>query len=108
MSVISIVTNPVGEAAATIGGPLLQLAGDEADRHDAEALGRLQQPLAGALAGGVVLEPHLPEAGQRVADVGRIVDRQAAAIPSSIDVGEGAVGQSGALGRVQAGHGGRR
>ena len=65
----------------------LQLAGDEPDRHDAEALGSLEQPLARPLAGRVVLERDLPEAGEGVADVGGVVDRQA---PSAmgVDVGE--------------------
>ena len=81
----------------------MQLAGDESDRHDAEALGGLEQPLAGALAGGVALEADLAEAGKRVADVGRIVDRQAPAT-LRVDVREGAVGQPGALGRFEAGH----
>ncbi|MEJ7583079.1 MAG: hypothetical protein WKF43_03130 [Acidimicrobiales bacterium] len=53
----------------------LQLSGDEADGHDLVLLGCVQQSRAGALAGGLVLKRRLAEAGQRVADVGRIVDR---------------------------------
>ena len=39
-------------------------------------LAALQEPGAGPLAGRLVLEGDLAEAGQRVADVGRVVDRQ--------------------------------
>ncbi len=106
MSVISIVTKPDGSRAAP---PLaeprrLELARDEADRHDAEPLGRLQQPLAGELPGGVVLEIDLPEPRQSVADMGGVVDRQAA--PAlRVDVRKGPVRKAGTFVRLQASHG---
>ena len=82
----------------------LQLAGDEPDRHDLVLLGRLQQPGPGPVPGRLVLERDLAEAGQRVADVGGVVDRQPS--PSTrVDVGERPVGQAGALRRTEAGHG---
>ena len=81
----------------------LQLAGDEPDRNDAEALGRLQQTGAGLLACRLVLEHDLVEAGQGVADVGGVVDRQTPAA-ARVDVGEGGGRQLGAIGRLEPGH----
>ena len=107
MSVNSMVTNPDGRccgspppAELTLG---LQLAGDEPDGDDAETLGGLQQPGAGLLPGRFVLERHLVEAGQRIAHVGGVVDRQAAP-PAGIDVGEGGRRQLGAIGGPELWH----
>ena len=70
----------------------LQLGADESDRNDAVLLGRPQQAHPGAIAGGVVLERHLAEAGKRVSHMRSIVDGQAPA-PVRRDVGERAVGE---------------
>jgi hypothetical protein len=58
--------------------PLLgsQLAGDEPDRHDAVLLGRVQQPPARAVPGGVVLEGDLVEPGEGIPHVRLVIDRQ--------------------------------
>ena len=59
------------------------------------------------LPGRVVLELDLAEAGEGVADVGGVVDRQAP--PTlGVDVGEGPIGQAGTLARLEAGHAARR
>jgi hypothetical protein len=64
-----------------------QLPGDEPDRDDAVAPGRVEQPGPRPVPGRLVLEDHLVEAGQGVPNVCRVVDRQA---PPAfrIDVGE--------------------
>jgi hypothetical protein len=86
-------------------GLRLELRVDEADRHDAVPLGRAQQPAARAVAGRVVLEGDLVEPGEGVADVRRVVDREA---PPAlrVDVREGAVGKPRALLGAERGHGG--
>ncbi len=81
----------------------LQLAGDEPDGHDAEALGRLQQTRPGPLPGRFILEDDLVEAGKGVADVGGIVDRQPLAA-ALVDVGEGGGRQLGTVGGVEPWH----
>ena len=81
-SVSNIVTKPSGSCDRFAGERLaeltfgLQLTGDEPDRHDPVLLGGVQQPLAGALPGALVLEPDLTEASEGVADMGLVVDRQ--------------------------------
>ena len=52
-----------------------QLAGDEPDGQDAVLLRGVQQSLAGALPGVVVLEGDLIEPGERILHVGLVVDR---------------------------------
>ena len=81
----------------------LQLAGDEADGHDAEALGRLEQPGPRLLPGVFVLEHDLVETGEGVADMGGVVDRQPLAAPL-IDVGEGARRKLGPIGGLEPCH----
>ena len=81
----------------------LQLAGDEADRHDAVLLRRVQEPGARALAGGVVLEADLAEPGERVPDVRLVVDRQPPPA-ARVDIGEGAGGELGPLAGDQSRH----
>ena len=81
----------------------LELTGDEADRDDAEAFGRSEQSRAGLLARLLVLELDLVEAGEGVADVGGVVDRQAPAA-LGVDVGEGARRQLGSIRRLESGH----
>ena len=83
----------------------LQLRADEPDRHDAVLLGRPQQPVARPVPRCLVLERDLAEARERVPDVRRIVDRQAAAT-LRVDVGEGAIGELRALFRAERCHGG--
>ena len=82
----------------------LELTGDETDRHDPEAFGGFEKPGAGTVPRLVVLEVHPAEAGEGVADVGGVVDRQPA-LPTRVDVGEGAVGKPPALRGVELGHG---
>ena len=84
----------VGEEEGQLPGRQLRadLAVDEPDRQDAVALGRLQQLRPGAVAGRVIVEQHPVEAGQRVADVGLVVDRQAPPA-GRVDVGKRAVRQ---------------
>ena len=93
MSVSRNVTAPEGRAALTLAP---QLAVHEADRHDPVLLGGPQQPPPGAVAGLVVLELHLVESGQGVANVRFVVNRQAPATVR-IDVREVAVAQHPAL-----------
>jgi hypothetical protein len=69
-----------------------QMAGDEPDGHDPEPLRRPQQADPGVVTGPVVLERHLPEAGQRVADVRRVVQREPAPT-GGVDVRKRAIGQ---------------
>src|SRR5207245_373680 len=76
----------------------LQLARDEPDGHDAVLLRRVQQPRAGALPSGIVLESDLVEPGERIAHVGLVVDRKPPPAPG-IDVGEGPVREPGSLAR---------
>src|SRR5712691_2054429 len=94
-------------ARASLGLPtdadILELAGDEAHRHDPVLLGGLQQPRARPISGRFVLEGSLVEARECVADVGLVVDRQPAA-PARIDVCEGTVGQAGTRLRIEIGH----
>src|SRR5206468_2403585 len=59
----------------------------EPDRHDSESLGRGQQPLARPLARRAVLELGLIEAGERVTDMGLVVDGQAP-LPLRVYVGK--------------------
>jgi hypothetical protein len=80
-----------------------QLAGDEADGQNAELLRRVQQPLAGALPGSIVLEGNLVETGKCVSDMRLIVDRQSP-LALGIDVGKCAVRQAGALLGAERGH----
>ena len=80
-----------------------QLAGDEPDRHDPELLGRVQQPLAGALPGALVFEVDPTETSQRVADVRLVVDRQPPPA-ARVDVGERAVREFRSLRRIELGH----
>jgi hypothetical protein len=84
----------------------LELAGDEADRDDAEALGRPEQTRAGLLARLLVIELDLVEAGEGVADVGGVVDRQATTA-LRVDIGEGVRRQLGSIRRLESGHGRR-
>ena len=81
----------------------LQLAGDEADRHDAVLLRRVQEPGARALPGGLVLEADPAETGQRIPDVRLVVDRQAPPA-ARIDVGEGAGRQAGSFAGRESRH----
>ena len=78
----------------------LQLGADEADRDDAVLGGRAQEPRPRLVPCGLVLEDDLVEPRERVPDMWGVVDRQAA--PAlRIDVGKRAVGQAGALFRVE-------
>jgi hypothetical protein len=70
----------------------LQLVGDEPDGHDLELPRGDEESLTRPVTGGFVLERDLVQAGERVADVVGIVDREPTA-PAGIDVGEGAVGK---------------
>ena len=72
-----------------------QLTVDEADRHEAVALGGLQQARASPISRRIVVERDAVEACQRIPHVRLVVDGQE---PSAlrVDVCEGAVGQSGA------------
>ena len=81
----------------------LQLAGDEPHGDDAVSLGRLEQPGPRLLAGRLVLEHDLAEAGQGVAHVAGIVDRQPAPA-APVDIGEGAVRQPGSIGGFEPCH----
>ena len=80
-----------------------QLAVDEPDGNDPVLLRRVQQPLAGPLAGLLVLEVDLVEAGERVADVRLVVDREAPAA-GRIDQRERAVRQLRPLGGIESRH----
>src|SRR6266545_1917330 len=80
---------PPGQIARGVGA---QLAGDESDGEDAMALGRVEQPRTRAVARRLVLEDHLIEAGERVADVALVVDGEAPAT-LWIDIREVAVAQ---------------
>ena len=81
----------------------LQLAFDEPDGHDPVALGRVEQPDAGALPSVLVLELDLTESGEGVAHVGGVVNRQPP-LTAGVDVGEGGVRELGAIHRVERGH----
>ena len=81
----------------------LQLASDEPDGHDAVALRRVQQPLAGALPGGIVLEGDLVEPRECIAHVGLVVDRKPPPA-ARVDVGEGPVGKAGSLASLETRH----
>ena len=93
MSVISMVRKPVGSDGRFAGTTLpegalrVELAGDEPEGHDPVLLGRVEQPLPRSLTGRVVLEVDLVEPGERVADVGGVVDRKPSPTPG-VDVGE--------------------
>ena len=80
-----------------------QLAVDEPDGHDPVLLRRVQQPLAGPLAGRLVLEVDLVEPGERVADVRLVVDREAPAA-GRIDQRKRAVRQLRPLGGIESRH----
>src|SRR2546425_784725 len=83
------------EATGRRSSPLrLQQAGDEPDGHDAVLLRRVQQPVAGALPGGIVLEGDLVEPGQGIPHVGLVVDRQPPPA-ARVDVGERPIGEAG-------------
>src|SRR5207245_2587714 len=82
---------------------VLQLAGDEPDRHNAVLLCRVQESPAGALPRRIVLEGDLIEPGERVPHVRCVVDRQPP-LAVSVDVGEGAIWEAGPLGAVEPGH----
>ena len=90
-------------AAATQLAFGLQLTGDEADGHDAEALGRLEQAGASLVPGLFVLEDDLVEAGEGVTDVGGVVDRQPPAT-MPVDVGERRGRQLGTVGGLEPWH----
>ena len=79
----------------------LQLGADESDRDDAVwRAERPQEPRPRLVPCGLILEDDLIEPRERVARMWGVVDRQAA--PSlRIDVGKRAVGQAGALFRVE-------
>ena len=81
----------------------LQLAGDEPDGHDAVFLRRVQQALAGALPSGVVLEVDLAEPGQRIADVGLVVNGQASTA-ARVDVRKRPVRKARSLFAPEASH----
>ena len=81
----------------------LQLTGDEPDGDDAESLGRLQQPASSEVSRRLVLENDLVEAGESIADVGRVVDRQPSP-PTAVDVREGAGGKLGPISRFEPCH----
>ena len=92
------------EAPGRRSSPLrLQQAGDEPDGHDAVLLRRVQQPVAGALPGGIVLEGDLVEPGQGIPHVGLVVDRQPPPA-ARVDVGEGPVGEAGSLAGLETRH----
>jgi hypothetical protein len=80
-----------------------ELAGDEADGHDPVLLGGVEEPLAGPFPGRFVLERHLVEALQGIADVRLVVDRQAPSSPR-IHVREGALGQPRAFPGAELAH----
>ena len=87
------VAEPARQVARAATGALVpEFCADEPDRHDAEPLGRTEQPETGSFPRLVVLELDLPEASQGVADVARIDDREAPAT-LRVDVRERAVGQ---------------
>jgi hypothetical protein len=52
-----------------------ELPCDESNRHDAEPLRGIEQTATSALAGSVVLEGYLIEPGERVPDMGGVMDR---------------------------------
>ena len=70
-----------------------ELGAHETKGHDAELLGGPEESHPGLVTSRVVLEADAAEAGQRVAHVGLVVDRQHAVAPG-VDVGEGAVRQA--------------
>src|SRR5207245_10923822 len=70
---------------------------------DAVLLRRVQQPRAGALPSGIVLESDLVEPGERIAHVGLVVDRKPPPAPG-LDVGEGPVREPGSLARLATPH----
>jgi hypothetical protein len=84
--------------------PRAELAGDEADRHDAVLLGRPQQAGAGPVARLVAFEAELVEAREGVPNVGFVVDRQPP-VAARVDIGESAVGELGARLGVKCRHG---
>ncbi len=81
----------------------MQLAGDEPDGDDLAAFRGVEQPEPCTVASGLIVEGDLAEAGQRVANVRRIVDRQ----PSPamrIDIGERPIREIGPFLRIEASH----
>ena len=80
-----------------------QLAGHEADRHDAVLLGGFQQPRSSPIPRRFVFEAGLIEPRKRVADMRQVVDRQAPSA-TGIDVSEGAVRQLGTCLAAELGH----
>ena len=96
-----------GRSAGTAlpeGALRVELAGDEAERHDPVLLGGVEQPLARSLAGRVVLEVDLVEPGERVADVGGVVDRKPSPTPG-VDVGERPIREVRPFRRLEPRHG---
>ena len=81
----------------------LQLRADEADRRYAVLLRGAQEPKPGAVACRLVVEDDLVEARERVANMRRVVDRQAP-LARRIDVGERAVRELRAGLRIELGH----
>ena len=68
-----------------------QLTVHETKRNDPVLLGGFEQPGSRPVARRFILEADLIEACEGVADVGLIVDREAA-LAAGVDVGEGAIG----------------
>jgi hypothetical protein len=52
-----------------------ELPCNESNRYDAEPLRGIEQTATSALAGSVVLEGYLIEPGERVPDMGGVMDR---------------------------------
>ena len=110
MSVINMVRKPVGSGGRLAGPPLsegalgVELAGDEPEGHDPVLLRGVEQSLPRPLPRVVVLEVDLVEPRQRVAHVGRVVDRQPAS-PARVDVGERPIREIGPLRRLEPRHG---
>ena len=81
----------------------LQLRTDKADGHDPMLLGRLQQPRARPVPRALVLEGHLAEPREGIADVRRVVDRQTTSA-ARVDVCERTVGKLCSLLRTKRWH----
>ena len=81
----------------------LQLRADETDGHDPVLHGRPQQAAARPVPRGLVLEHHLTEPREGIADMRRVVDRQTTSA-ARIDVRKGAVGKLRTLLRAEPCH----